>query len=591
MPDSLPRGEYPRPDLMRREWQCLNGPWRFAFDDHDQGLRSRWFDDPAALDRDILVPFPYQAPLSGIGTRDLHPVVWYSRQFEVPAEWSDRRIRLHFGAVDYAAQVWVNGIPAAANTGGHVPFSVDITSLLSPGENLLVARVEDREDPAQPRGKQSVRHESYGCYYTRTTGIWQSVWLEPVADLHVKGLRLLPDIQREVIRVGVDPSRLQGGARVRAFVSLTGSEVAAAEQEIVLPTEPINQHGPYPGLVWLEVPIRRPLLWSPEEPDLYDLAVELEAGGQVTDRVESYFGMREVTIAGDRFCLNGRPYTLKMVLDQGYWPDGVYTPPSDRAIRCDVEMTKALGFNGARKHQKVEDPRYYYWADRLGLLVWGEMANTGAFTPEAVEALASEWQRAVRRDWNHPCIVAWVPVNETWGVYAGQLQEDPRQVEYLRTMYHLTKTLDSTRPVVDNDGYDHTDTDIVTLHDYDPDPAVMMRRSTSVFQGEPERPYPPHITFLPGFAYHGQPVMITEFGGIGMATGEEGWGYGSEARSPNELAQRFGALTQAILADDRISGYCYTQLTDVEQEMNGLLTYDRRPKAPPEHIAEAQRKR
>ena len=590
--NTTPRPEYPRPDLMRSDWLNLNGTWRFAFDDEDRGLRARWHEDPSALDREILVPFPYQSPMSGIGTRDLHPVVWYARRFQVPAEWAGRRVLLHFGAVDYQAQVWVNGVPAAGNTGGHVPFSADVTDLLAAGENVLVVRVEDREDPSQPRGKQSVRYESWGCYYTRTTGIWQTVWLEPVPEFRVASLRLLPDIHRAVFGGGATPPRRPAGARIRAVVSLTGAEVAVAETEIPPPAGPIGQHGPYPGTLWLEVPVAQPLLWSPENPDLYDLSVELLEDGHPVDRVESYFGMREVSVKEGRFLLNGEPYVCKMVLDQGFWPEGLYTPPSDGAIRTDVEMTKAFGFNGARKHQKVEDPRYYYWADRLGLLVWGEMANTGAYTPEAIAALAAEWQRAIRRDWNHPCIVAWVPINESWGVYVTELQSDLRQVEFLRAMFRLTKALDDTRPVVDNDGYDHTETDIVALHDYSQDPAEMMRRSTSLFRGEPEQPYPPHLTFLPGFAYRGQPVMVTEYGGIGLlpeeARKQGAWGYGRSAGSPEELVERFAALTQALLADDRIAGYCYTQLTDVEQEMNGLLTYDRKPKVDPERVAEAQ---
>lgn len=593
MPNELPRPEYPRPDRMRADWLCLNGRWGFAFDDGDEGLPGRWFEHLERLEREIVVPFAYQSRLSGIGTPESHPVVWYARRFTVPDEWAGRRVRLHFGAVDYRSQVWVNGIPAASSAGGYVPFSADITPLLAAGGNTLVVRVEDRDDPAQPRGKQSVAPRPRGCWYSRVTGIWQSVWLEPLADLHTAGLWLLPDIEREMVRVGVTPSLLRAGVKVRATVSLSSTYVAGAEAEISLPAAPVRQKGPHPGILWLEVPVRRPLLWSPEEPDLYQVAVEMEEAGAVVDRVESAFGMRQVSTAGGRFCLNGRPYRLKLALDQGYWPDGLYTAPSDRHLRRDVELARALGFNGVRKHQKIEDPRFYYWADRLGLLVWAEMPSAFAATPEAMAAVADEWQRAVLRDRNHPSIVAWVPMNESWGATWGEhtslLRENSREVEGVRALYHLTKALDDTRPVVDNDGYDHAETDIVTLHDYSREPAELAGRATAIFQGEaPDAAR--HLTLLPGFPYAGQPIVVSEYGGIGLAPAgrTDAWGYG-EARDADDLAGRFEALTQALLADDRIAGYCYTQLTDVEQETNGLLTAEREPKVPPERIREAQR--
>ncbi|MDH7571861.1 MAG: glycoside hydrolase family 2, partial [Armatimonadota bacterium] len=296
MCEEVPRTEYPRPDRVRPEWANLNGAWRFAFDDDDLGLRLGWCENASAMRREIQVPFPYQAPLSGVGTADLHPVVWYARFFTVPSEWANRRVLLHFGAVDYRTLVWVNGALAAANAGGHVPFCADVTPFLQSGENLLVVRVEDRQDPGQPRGKQSLWLESRGARYTRTTGIWQTVWMEPVPQLHVTGLRLLPNPQEEHLRVGVDLSSLRAGTRVRAQVFLTGSWVAAAEAETTLPPRQAEWTGPHRGAVWVEVPVSRPLLWTPEDPDLYDLVVEVVEGDRVVDRVESYFGMREVRV-------------------------------------------------------------------------------------------------------------------------------------------------------------------------------------------------------------------------------------------------------------------------------------------------------
>ncbi len=565
---SVPRPEYPRPQLARDEWLNLNGTWRFAFDDDNIGLSERWFEG-GDLDRDILVPFAFQASLSGIGETDFHDIVWYARQFEIPESWQGCRLLLHFGAVDYRAWVWVNGAFVALHEGGHVPFTVDVTGYVNESDNRIVVRVEDiSEDKHQPRGKQYWERESAKIFYTRTTGIWQTVWMEPVGEAYIRRVHITPLVDEGAVRLEYD----LGGSdshRVEFAVSVgfDGDEVVQATQS------PDKEGGRYhTQTVALDGEVA---LWSPEQPNLYDLQIEVRRDGQVLDRITSYFGMRKIEVRDGRVHLNDQPYIMRLVLDQGYHPQGVLTFPDDETIRRDVELTKALGFNGARKHQKVAEPRYLYWADRLGLLVWGEMANAWAFSPESVARITAEWQEAILRDYNHPCIVAWVPINESWGV---PKLANPRQRGHLVSLYHLTKSLDVTRLIVSNDGWQHAQTDLLTIHDYESDGKILRERYASIESTLAARPHKNDL-YAPGFEHTGEPVLLTEFGGIGFRTGEqEGWGYSTSTDETGFLAA-LEEVVSAVDASPVLQGFCYTQLTDVEQEINGLLTYDRQPKA------------
>jgi len=461
---AVPRPEHPRPDLVRADWQTLNGPWQFEFDDQDRGLSEGWHSGDRSFSRTIVVPYAFQSKLSGIGDPAFHDVVWYKRTFDVPPAWTGRRVLLNFGAVDYEAVVWVNGERVASHRGGHVGFAVDVTDRVKPSGNVVVVRVLDPgTDRTIPRGKQYWRPKSEGIFYTRTTGLWQPVWIEAAGAVRVARLRITPDVDRSQTVLAIDIDRattatsadgVSGPAlRVRAIATFAGVEQASVDQAI--------QGGR--ATVVLSLPDQR--LWSPGSPNLYDLRLELMSGTNVLDRVDSYFGQRKVSLRDGKFYLNNAPYYLRLVLDQGYWPDSLLTPPNDEAIQYDIRMTKAFGLNGARKHQKVEDPRWLYWADRLGLLVWGEMANAYDYSPEYVDRFLSEWQEVVARDYNHPSIVTWVPINESWGV--PQALTDPVQQAHLKTVYQITKSLDPMRPVVDNDGWEHTDqTDLMTLHDY-----------------------------------------------------------------------------------------------------------------------------
>lgn len=583
---SLPRPEYPRPQLERAQWTNLNGEWEFAFDDANAGLTEGWFDG-RSLERRIIVPFPYQSEASGVNEKEIHEVVWYARSFAFQPEWRGQDMLLHFGAVDYACTVWVNGVLVGGNRGGHVPFSFDVAPYLHEGENRIAMRVEDGQDPAQPRGKQSINGLPGGIDYYCTTGIWQTVWLEPVSQIRIERLRITPDLEASAFKLSVYLHAPHANWVVEADVLSEGEVVASLRK----PTRN--------GSARLFIPVPDAKLWSPDAPNLYDLRVRLVQNGELIDEVASYAGMRSVDLCDGHMCLNGEPIYMKMVLDQGYWPESYLAAPSDEAIRKDVELTKALGFNGSRKHQKVEDPRWLYWCDRLGLMVWGEMANARDWSLEAEEMLLSEWQRVVQRDYNHPCIVTWVPLNESWGV--PQIAKGhAAQYAFVERAVNVTRFLDPYRPVIDNDGWEHTDvTDIATIHDYTATGAEMMAKYEETAKGGPlpvRSWWDGKITFTEGSQYRGQPVMLTEVGGFLIRPSwlpADQWDvlydtYGSVSDTA-ELLAKYEDLMGSIASLGFIAGFCYTQLTDIEQEINGLLTYDRRPKVPIEEIARINR--
>ena len=574
----VPRPEHPRPDMMRTDWQTLNGSWEFEFDDGDKGQAERWHAGSRKFSKKILVPYCFQSKLSGIGDPAFHDVVWYRRSFQVPETWRSKRVLLHFGAVDYEAKVWVNGDFAGSHRGGHVSFSMDVTDHLKAGGNTIVLRAWDPStDRTIPRGKQYWREKSERIWYTRTTGIWQPVWLETVDAVHVKRLRVTPDVDRSQVGIEVFMSRVAPDLKLRLTAKKDG--VVQARSEIDL-----TQARSVATLA-----LENQQLWSPERPNLYDLIVEVVSGGRVLDKAESYFGQRKVGAHAGKFYLNNAPYYLKLVLDQGYWPDSLLTPPTDEAIQYDIKMTKAFGLNGARKHQKVEDPRWLYWCDKMGLIAWGEMANAYDFSEEYVERFSQEWQEVIARDYNHPSIVAWVPINESWG--ARQILTNTVQQEHVKSLYHLTRSLDQSRLVVDNDGWEHTDeTDLFTLHDYARTGADMASKY-KILETDPVRvPRNGREALAFGYKYNGTPFMMTEFGGIAYRVGtplaENEWGYSGIEPTKEKMLDRLRGLVKALRANTAFSGYCYTQLTDVEQEINGLMTYDRKPKASPEEFAE-----
>ncbi len=565
-----PRPEHPQPQFQRDAWVNLNGAWDFDFDDQNAGLSKGWEARTHTYTHKITVPFCFESKNSGIGDTSFHPWAWYRRDITIPRAWQGKHVLLHFGAVDYRAMVWVNGMLVGRHEGGNVPFVFDVTDQLkADGANYVTVRAEDPPtDRFIPRGKQFWEPKSRSIFYTRTSGIWQTVWLEPVAETHIESVRITPGMDGAA-SVYAQVRGSGANLMLRTSVSFSGKTVATssviAEQPRVSASFSVNE----------------PRLWSPGSPNLYDVLFELVQGERVVDSVHSYFGFRTVAVEGGRVTLNGRPIYLKMVLDQGYWPESVLTPPSDDAIQYDIRLTKDMGFNGVRKHQKLEDPRYLYWADKMGLLVSSEMANAQGFDDGYVRRFTAEWMAAVERDYNHPSVIMWVPINESWGV---PNLHDPRQVSHLKELYMLTHSLDSTRPVIDNDGWEHTDaTDLFAIHDYAPSGDILAEKYKHL--GEPGAGVPDNgkRALAPGFKYNGTPVLLSEFGGIayippGHDVPAESWGYAGVEKTPDAALTRLRGLYEGIAKAPGIVGICYTQLTDVEQEVNGLMTYDRKPK-------------
>lgn len=575
---------HPRPQLTRSTWIDLSGSWGFTYDDDDVGLDEDWQQREDVYTRTIQVPFPPESSASGIGDTAFHPIVWYRRSFELPEQGNGKRLLLHCGAIDYRAQVWVNGQLVAMHEGGQTPFSADITSALSSQEEqVVVIRAEDAPlDLSQPRGKQDWKEKPHNVWYHRTTGIWQPIWLEPVASTHITQIRWTPDLNRGVLGVSVKIQHSEAG-RLRLRIQLRLHGVTLADDVLLVQGQEIQRQIAFDQAGMMN---RNSLLWSPEYPNLIEAALTLIQNDETIDEVQSYAGLRSVGIEGGRFLLNGRPYYLRLVLEQGYWPQSHLAAPSVEALRREVELTKELGFNGVRIHQKVEDPRYLYWCDRLGLLVWGEMANAYVFSPTAVERLTREWFEVVERDYNHPCIVTWVPLNESWGV--PNVARDTAQRHYVQALYHLTKALDTTRPVIGNDGWEHIISDIHSVHDYAFDGQALRDRYGSIDAVQRTmREVQPGYRFviLPGYQHDEEPIMLTEFGGIGYEPdADKPWfGYGT-VRDADSFLTKYRELIDAILDSPAIAGFCYTQLTDTGQETNGLLTADRKPKLDVEQV-------
>lgn len=577
---------YPRPQLQRADWMPLNGPWRFSYDDEER------FKQPSDIGEwplTVEVPFPPESKASGIGDPGFHRICWYQRDFEMTPHAG--RTILHFGAVDYQATIWLNGRKVASHEGGHTPFFADVTSALDgSGHQSVTLRVEDDPlDLTKPRGKQDWRLEPSSTWYPRTSGIWQTVWVERVSSTYIGKIRWTPRLVGFALefeaRVWGDPApdltievELRQGERLLAKDSYQVIE-GEANRRIILSDPGVDD-------------FRNDILWSPEQPTLLDAEIRLRCGEEILDQVKSYTALRSVDIVRDRFMLNGRPYVLRLVLDQGYWPDTLLAAPDDAALRRDVELVKAMGFNGVRKHQKIESPRYLYWADKLGLVVWEEMPAAYRFTRTAIKRTVREWTEAIERDYSHPCVIVWVPLNESWGVPDLPVAQEQRNA--VEALYHLTKTLDPTRPVIGNDGWESTATDIIGIHDYDANPEHIRERYGPEIKPEQlfDRRRPGgRILTLDGYPHRGQPIVLTEFGGIAYdkcrpSGVKSAWGY-SVAGSDEEFAQRYRELMEVVARVALFSGFCYTQFADTFQEANGLLCADRTPKIPLEQIRKA----
>ena len=605
--------DYPRPQLVRKEWINLNGAWNFCFDDNGEG-EANWpaLGLPEDRVREIKVPFTYETAASGIGDETVHSCVWYERAFFISgseqtvipdseqavrtgseqAVRADRkRLLLHLEGSDFETAVWINGKKAGSHRGGYERFSFDITDSICIGENHIAVCVKDSLSREQPRGKQRWMKENFACWYVQTTGIWKTVWMEWVPAAYLERVKLTTDLQRNEIEAEVslnlehfrksgceDITSLEVEAAVFYHGELTARARLQAQEHLVFrigldKPDPTDQWGVH--------------LWSPEAPNLYDIEFRLLRDGKEMDRADSYFGMREVQIKDSQVLLNGVPIYQKLILDQGYWEESHLTPPSEQALIEDIDRIHELGYNGLRKHQKLEDERFLYWCDVKGMLVWSEMAASYSYSDAAVEQFTREWTEIVRQNYNHPSIITWVPFNESWGI--PKVRTDRTQQCFTEAIYYLTKSLDPMRPVVVNDGWEHTVSDLLTLHDYEAwGDALLDRyltRKDEILAGKLPHCMD-HFALAEGYSCHGRPVLISEYGGIAFAGAGEGWGYGDMVKDEEEFIRRFDSVTSAIKALPYVCGYCYTQVSDVQQEINGLMTADRKFKLDPSVIRE-----
>ena len=580
--------DYPRPQFVRTDWENLNGTWDFGFDDENAGEKKKWYQEFKG-DKKINVPFTYETKLSGIQDETRHDFIWYHRTINVDGvKLENNRYILHFEGSDFITKVWVNGAYAGSHRGGYARCSFDVTNLVHDGENELTVKVEDSYDPQQPRGKQRWIKENFGCWYIQTTGIWKTVWSEYVPKIGLASVKMTPDLQNAALKLEyeVDAAEEVLGEDLIVTASVSFKGVPVAKQSVMANQKHVGttMNVSYYGSIGLEWGV---CTWTPPQPDLYDIDFTVIYKGEAVDEIGSYFAMREIRIDGPNILLNGHPLYQRLILDQGYWRDSHLTAPSEEALIEDIDKIHALGYNGLRKHQKIEDERFLYWCDVKGMLVWSEMAAAYQYSDYAVEEFAKEWMEIVRQNYNHPCIITWTPINESWGVS----QVEIRRVEqhFTEAVYHLTKSFDMMRPVIVNDGWEHTISDIITLHDYEEVGDTLYKRyteykdqimTTEVYHSSGKS------AFANGYEYKGQPMIISEYGGIAFNNDDSGWGYGNKVNTKEDFIRRFDDITTAVKKIPYCCGFCYTQVSDVQQEINGLMDIDRNFKVEPEVIKE-----
>ena len=566
--------DYPRPQFVRKEWQILNGEWNFVFDDEDKGESNKYFlDFPKRIK--INVPYTYETKLSGIKDENIHYIVWYNRKLDLTKEQiNGNKLILNFEGSDYKTKVWVNGNFVGENEGGYARFSFDIEKYVINGENDITVKVEDSLSKNQPRGKQRYKKESWKCWYVQTTGIWKTVWIEWVSKKYIKHIKNTPCICEDKIKLEVETSLNEQDFENKNYY--IGAEISFNGQILNIVKEKLNANYYELKMELYKKDIEHiPQKWSPNSPNLYDITYKLYCEDVMVDTVYSYFGIREISIKENKIFLNNEELYLKMILDQGYWKDTHLTPPNEESLIKDINSILEFGYNGIRKHQKIEDEKFLYWCDVKGVLVWNEMANFYSFSDMSIQIFTKEWIKVVKQNYNHPSIITWVPINESWGF--PELKSNKQQQNFLNSIYYLTKAIDNTRPVISNDGWEHTISDIITIHDYVQEGNLLSltynEKISEVLNNK--REFNNHYLFANGYEYKGQPIIISEYGGTSIKS-EKGWGYGEQAKDENDFIKKFEELTLAIQKMPMITGYCYTQLTDVQQEVNGLMDEDRK---------------
>lgn len=569
---------YPRPQFVRKEWKNLNGEWEFIFDEYNEGEDKEYFVNFPKENNKIQVPFTHETQLSGIQDESVHNVVWYHKEITISKnELNNKKVVIHFEGSDYLTKVWINGKYVGTHEGGYSRFSFDIENYLKLGENEITVKVEDSLSKEQPRGKQRYKKESWKCWYVQTTGIWKTVWLEFLPMYYIKSVKNTPDLDTKTIKLEYETNIAEKEFENEQFyieteISFNGKIVNTNKtllqntyQEVIIPICQENvQHE-----------IQK---WSPDTPNLYDITYILYKEDKMMDIVYSYFGVRKIEIQKNKILLNEKEIYLKLILDQGYWKASHLTPPNEEAIIKDIDIALEYGYNGIRKHQKVEDERFLYWCDVKGVLVWSEMANCYVFNDKSIQNFTEQWIKVVKQNYNHPSIITWVPINESWGL--PNIAKDKKQQNFANSLYYITKSLDNTRPVISNDGWEHTISDIITIHDYKQDGELLyseyMDKERKVLNNVKEY-NSHHKLFAEGYTYTGQPVIMSEYGGTALNS-EKGWGYGNQVKDEMDFVERFYELTDVVKNIPYMTGYCYTQLTDVQQEINGLVDENRKDK-------------
>ena len=561
---------YPRPQFVRENWINLNGEWNFIFDDENIGEKQKYYNK-IPESRKIQVPFTYETKMSGINDETIHKNIWYQKNINLQKNYKLNTI-LHFEGSDFITKIWINGNYVGMNVGGYHRFSFDITNYLVEGNNNFTIKIEDSLSKSQPRGKQRYKKESWKCWYIQTTGIWKTIWLENVSKNHIVSSKITPDFDNKNINIelltNIDNNKFEIETEISFDNEIINSTKLPIEDNIFNYTIDICNKNKNHEIKY----------WQPEHPYLYDITYKLYCNGNIIDEVYSYFGIRKISIDKNKILLNNKELYLKMILDQGYWADSHLTPPNEETIIKDIELVKKYGFNGIRKHQKIEDERFLYYCDIYGILVWNEMANFYEFTDKSIEYFMDEWIKVVKQNYNHPSIITWVPINESWGV--PNISTSIKEQNFANSLYYLTKSIDKTRLVIANDGWEHTLTDIVTIHDYVQDGELLYEKynddELSIINNKLEH-NGNHKLFSENYKYNGQPIIMSEYGGIALNS-DEGWGYGTQVKDENEFIKRYKKLTDAIKNTNYITGYCYTQLSDVQQEINGLVDENRNKK-------------
>lgn len=559
--------EYPRPQLFRDGYQLLNGTWNFSFGDNvsDEQMKCGFSNQMK-----INVPFTYQAELSGIGIEERHDIVWYSRLVSISEEQLSGRVILHLEGCDYETLLWINGVFIGRDTGGYHRLSFDCTDALKVGENNITLKVCDDYSVEKPRGKQRSKDTNYGCWYTDTTGIYKTAWIEFVPKHYIKNLVIEPNAKTKTVKLICDTNGILENAYLSAEIFYQGKPIAQHNAILTSTSTELS----------IELCEREELhLWDVFEPNLYEVKLSLSQGGIIVDAIGSYFGVRTIDIKEGKIYLNDNELYQKLVLDQGYWRYGLLTPPSEDALIQDIVDMADMGFNGVRKHQKVEDERYLYYADITGFIVWAEMPSMYSNTENSRTVFEREWLLSVEQQRNHPCVLTWVPFNESWGIE--DIFTDKIVQDFVNDIYHKTKAIDNTRPVVTNDGWEHTISDILTIHHYEQDGKKLHSYYDSIEKCGAQKWENHHKgAFAEGYGYKGQPIIISEFGGTAFVSDTTGdnWGYGVGVNSIDEFYERFASLIDAIDNLPYSCGYCYTQVTDVQQEVNGLLDFDHKSK-------------